>query len=147
MYFRRVVQHYKLSDGCQQWLASWLATDHNMSRQTARRHHDRCSPMTRSREVSKSRDLDFECFNSSEIWQAHRQQCCRCACQILERYDNCNMKSRGFETSRDLTIKRLVAWWQTMPIHWLWHMANMLPVPQTCATGRFTKIGCKSNNC
>ena len=35
-----------------------------------------------------------------EIWQAHRQQCCRCACQISKRYDNLKYQSRGFEILR-----------------------------------------------
>ena len=36
----------------------------------------------RYREVSKPRDLYVELSDRSEIWQAHRQHCCRCACQI-----------------------------------------------------------------
>ena len=36
---------------------------------------------------------------------------CRYACQILERSDNSKYKSRGFETSRDLTIRRLIGYW------------------------------------
>ena len=42
----------------------------------------------RSRKVSKPRDLYLELFDRSEIWQALRQQCCRCACQISKWYDN-----------------------------------------------------------
>ena len=42
----------------------------------------------RSRKVSKQRDLYLELSDRSEIWQALRQQCCRCACQISKRYDN-----------------------------------------------------------
>ena len=38
-----------------------------------------------------------------------RQQCCRDACQISERYYNCNIQSRGYETSRDLAVRRLTA--------------------------------------
>ena len=48
--------------------------------------------------------LDF--FNRSEIRQAHRQQRCRDVCAILERFDNYNNKSRGFETSRDFALRR-----------------------------------------
>ena len=57
----------------------------------------------RSREVSKPRDLYLELSDRSEIWQALRQHCCRCACQISKRYDNLKYRSRGFETLRDLT--------------------------------------------
>ena len=51
--------------------------------------------------------LDF--FNCSEIWQAPRQQRCRDACQISELNDHYNTQSRGFETSRDLSVRRLIA--------------------------------------
>ena len=33
------------------------------------------------------------------------------ACQISERYDHCSIQSRGFETSRDLAVRRLTARW------------------------------------
>ena len=59
----------------------------------------------RSRKVSKPRDLYLELSDRSEIWQALRQQCCRCACQISKRNDKLKYQSRGFETLRDLTIK------------------------------------------
>ena len=65
----------------------------------------------RSRKVSKPRDLYLELSDLSEIWQALRQQCCRCACQISKRYDNLKYQSRGFETSRDLTKRRLFGYW------------------------------------
>ena len=64
---------------------------------------------TRSREVSKPRDSCLDFSNRSEIWQPSRQQCCRDACQISERYDHINTQSHGFETSRDLTVRRLTA--------------------------------------
>ena len=54
----------------------------------------------RSRKVSKQRDSGLNFSNRSEIWQVPRQRCCRGACQISERYDHCNIQSRGFETSR-----------------------------------------------
>ena len=65
----------------------------------------------RSRKVSKPRDLYFELSDRSEICQAVRQQCCRCACQISKRYDNLKYRSRGFETLRDLTETRLFGYW------------------------------------
>ena len=46
-----------------------------------------------------------------EIWQAHRQHCCRDVCQISERSDDSKYKSRGFETLRDLTERRLFGYW------------------------------------
>ena len=54
----------------------------------------------RSREVSKPRDWYFKLSYRFDIWQAHRQQCCRSACQISERSRNSKCKSRGFETLR-----------------------------------------------
>ena len=65
----------------------------------------------RSRKVSKARDWVLKCWNHFEIWQAPRQQYCRGACQISERSDNSKYKSRGFETLRDLTIRRLIGYW------------------------------------
>ena len=65
----------------------------------------------RSRKVSKPRDRYFKLSYRFEIWQAHRQHCCRGACQISKRCDNLNYQSRGFETSRDLTIRRLIRYW------------------------------------
>ena len=45
------------------------------------------------------------------IWQAPRQHCCWGACQIFERSNNCKNKSRGLEPSWDLTIRRLIGYW------------------------------------
>ena len=47
----------------------------------------------RSRKVSKPRDWYFKLSYRFEIWQAHRQQRCRSACQISERSDNAKYKS------------------------------------------------------
>ena len=58
--------------------------------------------------VLKPRDLNLELPDRSEIWQAHRQKCCLCACQISKRWDDLKGESRGFETSRDLMIRRLI---------------------------------------
>ena len=38
-----------------------------------------------------------ESWNSFLLGHAHRQQCCRCACQISEQYDNLCYQSCGFE--------------------------------------------------
>ena len=65
----------------------------------------------RSRKVSKPRDLYLELSDRSEICQALRQQCCRCACQISKRYDKLKYQSCGFETLRDLTKRRLFGYW------------------------------------
>ena len=65
----------------------------------------------RSRKVSKPRDWYFKLSYRFEIWQAHRQHCCRSACQISERSDNSKYKSRGFETWRDPTERRLFGYW------------------------------------
>ena len=70
----------------------------------------RLQVIVRSRKVSKPRDFYLELSDRFEIWQVHRQHCCRCACQISKRC-NLNYQSRGFETSRDLTIRRLIRYW------------------------------------
>ena len=54
----------------------------------------------RSHKVSKARDLYCPIALG-----------CRSACQISKRCDNLNYQSRGFETSRDLTIRRLIGYW------------------------------------
>ena len=53
--------------------------------------------------------LVFRLFNRSGIWKAHRQQRCRDACQVTERYIHNNFQSPGFNTSRHLAVKRLIA--------------------------------------
>ena len=67
--------------------------------------------IVRSREVSKPRDWCLELCDRFEIWQAPRQHCYRGACQLSEWCDNFNYQSRGFETSRDLTLRRLIGYW------------------------------------
>ena len=65
----------------------------------------------RSCEVLKPWVLYFKLSDHFEIWQAPRQHCCRSACQITERYINSNYQSRGFETSLNLTMRRLIRYW------------------------------------
>ena len=57
-------------------------------------------------EVSKPRDSCLDFPNRSEIWQASRQQRYLDAYQIAERHDHYNIQFRGFETSRDLAVRR-----------------------------------------
>ena len=65
------------------------------------------SRKTSYRKISWS--LEVARFNCSENWQASRQQRCRDACQISVWNDHYNTQSRGFETSRDLAVRRLTA--------------------------------------
>ena len=58
---------------------------------------------------SRSREMGLYWSYSFEIWQATRQPCCRGACQISERLEKFKPESRGFETLRDLTVRRLSA--------------------------------------
>ena len=55
----------------------------------------------RSRKVSKPRDLYLKLSDRSDC----------SACQISTRYDNLKYPSRGFETLRDLTKRRLFGYW------------------------------------
>ena len=83
----------------------------NPSRTRAPSQYPKRRLFVRSREVSKPRDLYLKLSDRSEIWQALRQHCCRCACQISKRYDNLKYQSRGYETSWDLTKRRLFGYW------------------------------------
>ena len=65
----------------------------------------------RSREVSKPQDWMLLWSYHSEMWQAARQPCCRGVCQISERLETSKPESRGFEISRDLTVRRPPAYW------------------------------------
>ena len=67
--------------------------------------------IVRYREVSKPRNLHLELSDRSEIWQAPRQHCCPCACQISKQCNNLNCQSHGFATSQDPTIRRLIWYW------------------------------------
>ena len=59
------------------------------------------STQTSCRKISWSREIQVYAFSKrSEILQAPRQQRCRDACQISERYDYHNIQFRGFETWR-----------------------------------------------
>ena len=64
--------------------------------------------IVRSRKVSKARDRVSKCLYRFEIWQVRRQQCCRGVCQISKRSGNSRYKSRGYETLRELTIRRIM---------------------------------------
>ena len=61
--------------------------------------------------VSRPRDWQFGFSYRFEIWEALRQHYCRSACQISERLYNSKYKSRDFEILRDLTIGRLIRYW------------------------------------
>ena len=100
---------------------------------TLRTHHESWAPFqypirrlnARSRKASKPRDLSLELSDRSEIWQAPQQQGCRSACQISKRCDNLNYQSRGFETSRDLTIRRLIGYWNgAQQAGWQWDLSS-----------------------
>ena len=62
-----------------------------------------------SREVSNLRDLYLELPDRSEIWQTHRQYCCRSACEILNRCEY-SMRLRDFTRSYDKTSYRILRW-------------------------------------
>ena len=94
---------------CYSRLPMWMPCGTLTSRAPSQYPKRRLS--ARSRKVSKPRNLYLELSERSEIWQALRQRCCRCACQISKRYDNLKYQSRGFETSRDLTKRRLLGYW------------------------------------
>ena len=106
-YFREI-----LFENSYQWQTHYQPTAlyHHIGSRTPSQYPKRRLSV-RSRKVSKPRDLYLELSDRSEIWQALRQQCCRCACQISKRYDNLKYQSRGFETIRDLTKRRIFGYW------------------------------------
>ena len=74
----------------------------------------------RSHKALKPRDWYFRLSYCFEIWQAHRQHCCRSACQISKRSDNSKYKSHSFETWRDLTKRRLFGYWDGALVFQSW---------------------------
>ena len=56
--------------------------------------------MVRSHTVSMVRDKWLYFSNSSDIWHASRQHCCRGACQMSRRYEHFNTRARAIETVR-----------------------------------------------
>ena len=89
--------------------------------QYARRHL-----IVRLREISKllASYLSLKLCDRSDIWQAPGQFCRR-ACQISKRCDNLNYQSRGFETSQDLTIRRLICYWNGLRFMVRFHSPNV----------------------
>ena len=75
----------------------------------------------------KSRDWHFVLYHRFEIWQAHRQHCCRSACQISDRSDTSKYKSCGFETSRDLTIRHHIWYWNGPIIRITAYLSSIRP--------------------
>ena len=96
----------------------------------------------RSHTVSRPRESGLNFSNRSDNWQAPRQQRCRDACQISERYNHYNTQSRGFETSLNLAIRRLTAWWieaqENMDIKTHWGRDKMFAVSQTTLLNAFS---------
>ena len=88
--------------------------------------------VVKSHKNSKPRHLYLKLYDRCEIWQAPRQQCCRCAFQILKRWGNLNYRSRDFETSRDLTMKCFVGYWNGAQNLMNWSIRNS-PVVFCCA--------------
>ena len=84
--------------------------------------------IVRYRQVSKPRDLSLKLSDRSEIWQTSPHHCCRDAYQISKRCNDSKYSSRGFETSRDITIRHLLdiekGLWLSMKLvyrqMWLW---------------------------
>ena len=77
--------------------------------------------------ISQSLEATRFVFRMAQsLWNlasAPRQHCCRYVCQISKRCDYLNSQSRGFETSRDLMIRRLIGRWnraQVIAAKFLW---------------------------
>ena len=68
------------------------------------------SGRTSYRKISKPRNSRLDFSKCPEIWQVSQQRC-RDYCQISDRYDYYNAQSRGFQISRDPTVRRPSAKW------------------------------------
>ena len=64
------------------------------------------SSKTSYRQISKLQDWMLLWSYRSETLQASRQRCCRGACPNLEWLEKSKPKSRDFEASRDLAVRR-----------------------------------------
>ena len=73
----------------------------------------------RCHKVSNPRDLYLKWHDRSNIWQAHRQHCSRYACHLSRRCDYFNYQSRGFQTSRNLTTRRLIEYRNRAPVAYM----------------------------
>ena len=90
------------------------STWHHRNKQQVTRapsQHPKRRPPARPRKASKPRDRYPKSSYRTAIWQAHRQHCCRSACQISERSNNSKYKSRGPETPRDPKERRTLGHW------------------------------------
>ena len=64
------------------------------------------SGRTSYRKMSWRREISYYTFPIAQKLDRRRDDC-----NISKWYDNFNTQSRGFETSGDLTVRRLTAWW------------------------------------
>ena len=65
----------------------------------------------KSQQASKPRDSGLNFSNRSGIWQTPRWHRCRHRYQVSKQYDHYNTQSRGYKTSRDLSVRCFTAWW------------------------------------
>ena len=66
----------------------------------------------RTQDLVKSRCCEIRCLTFLIALKLYRRHgSCRDACQISERCDHYSIKSRGTETSRNLSVRRLIAKW------------------------------------
>ena len=75
------------------------------------------SNKTSCHKISRSIEAAMLVFRMIRLlWNlTFRKQCCRGAFKISKRCDNSNHQSRGFETSRDLIMRRLIGYWTVEP--------------------------------
>ena len=93
--------------------------------------------IARSRTVSKPWDFCLGSCARSEIWQVPLQQCCRGGSLISKRYDHLNCQYRGFATSWDFMIRRLIRYWDGAQ--------NILPMQFNNTSMIFAKV-CQWNS-
>ena len=95
---------------CYSRLPMWMPCGTLTSRAPSQYPKRRLS--ARSRKVSKPRNLYLELSERSEILAGTSAAVLpMCLSNLKKRYDNLKYQSRGFETSRDLTKRRLLGYW------------------------------------
>ena len=83
--------------------------------------------IVRSCEVSMQQDRLFKLSYRFGIEQAaQQQQCCWIACPLSKRSGNSKCKSREFETSLDVMIRRLTEYWNNHHTMARWNLINVI---------------------
>ena len=107
--------------------------------------------IVRSRKVSKPRDWYLNLYDHWNL-TGTPQQCCRGACPISKRCGDSYYWSRGSETSRDLTVRRLIRYWNKAQnvlasVHLLFHLHRIASHPGWKSNIRYSLLHIANTVC